>query len=195
MAGRACVVLSVALAACSNQPTPSGPALNCTGYEAQQTRDSADASALADGGLAADDAPTCLPFSPSNAGTVLSCSIYATLSDAADASACASLGLETPDAVTLRQLRSRQESEWRSAGGADSGHADWSMLPTCLVPRLASAALDDAGSCGSSPEAGWCVFPGVCASQVVFSPTARPAGSLVTIECQECVAGTPTPGM
>jgi hypothetical protein len=168
--------------ACSNDPPPSGPAETCTGYSDQIQR---FAGAADDGG--AGYAPTCLPFSPSEVGASLSCTVFVTLDGAGDETACASSGLETPDPATLAQLRSAQATDWQKAGGEDSGVPEWSTYPTCLVPKLPAADLDDAGSCASAANAGWCLTTGgPCASEIVLAPQGVPSGSLVTIECQEC---------
>jgi hypothetical protein len=189
MPSRASLLLSSMLvcsllpaSACSSDPPPSGPAETCVGYR-DETRASLDGGGDAgDGGIVAGYAPTCIPFAASNLGSTLSCTVFATLDAPGDESLCGAAGLQTPDARTLQQLRAQQVP-------------DWSTRPTCIVPQLGGAVLDAGQPCGST-QPGWCLAAGgTCESEVLFSPQSRPAGALVTVVCQNCMATAPAPTM
>jgi hypothetical protein len=183
------MVAVIATAACTSNPPPPGPSETCTSFESETRNIVADAGST-DDGIIADFAPDCIPFSATEVNAGLSCTVFATFYAQGDESVCESSGLQTPDATTLDQLRSNQESEWKAAGGADSGTPDPSTLPTCVIPRLLGTDLDALGSCTSSPKAGWCLTTGSaagsCMSEIVFSPNGRPNRSLITIACEMC---------
>jgi hypothetical protein len=122
--------------------------------------------------------PTCLPLMESQADAgLLTCSFYATLGGPGDESVCETSGLITPDASDIAQI---------VAGYAADGF-DASMNPTCLVPRLVGADLDDAGSCDASPMIGWCLapLPG-CPFALRFSPELHLGAAEITIACDLC---------
>jgi hypothetical protein len=171
------VVTLAAVAACSSGSAPlTGPSQPCTSFS--ETFVGAGPLDASDG-LVVDYAPFCLPFSgPEVDGGQLSCSLFVTLATAGDESVCASMGLAAPSATDLSQIQSTI---------AANGGARFSASPTCMVPQLVGADLDDAGSCASSSTPGWCLETGPCPSyMLVVSPELETAGTLVTLGCALC---------
>ncbi len=186
--GTPLIVAVIATAACSSNPPPPGPSETCTSFEIETKNNIVDAGS----NIFSDASADCIPFPATAVDGGPSCTVFVTLyAQDGDESICESSGLQTPDAATLDQLRSSQESEWMAAGGADSGAPDPSMHPTCVIPRLLGPDLDALGSCLSSPKAGWCLTTGSaaapgCASEIVFSPSGMLNQSIITTACEMC---------
>ncbi len=120
------------------------------------------------------------------------CSLLVTLPGAGSCTAptCpAAMGLSVPPTDVLAKYCAAQEASYMGQKGVPGDPEVQSVceLTQLVKGRAAASDFDANGSCGESPEKGWCYVEGAgangCAQTLVFGLGSLPVGSLTSLLC------------